>query len=56
MSVDGCGWVPMGAAGCRGTGGYKNKTNRDKNGRTWWLFGAMAMVGKIYPNITVYAS
>lgn len=52
MGVDGCGWVSMGAVGCRGTGGHKNKTIRDKNGRTGRCFGAMA--GEISPNIMFY--
>ena len=32
MGVNRCGWVCMGAMGCRGTGAHKNKTNRDING------------------------
>ena len=32
MGADGCGWVRIGAFGCRGYSVHKNKTSRGKNG------------------------
>ena len=46
MGADECVWVRWDAGG---TGGRKNKVNRDKNDRAGYIFGPV--VGEISPNI-----
>ena len=52
MDANGCGWVFMGAVGCRGTKAQQNKVKREINDKQDMFSDPMA--GEISPNVMFF--